>query len=113
MAEMAFQNIGQQVMQAGAIQLADRPSGAGGNRVAFSNAFTGYNPAVSQSNGRIFAIHGVEHRRFSDTLRTSHADNGPRRDCLGRAPCKPPNMPCATASGCCSKAACRKSPAPS
>ena len=85
-AEDIFQNIGQQVMQAGAIHLVNSAEGNG--RVMFSGAFTGYDPEKSQSNGRIFAIHGVDAnpQPSSDTLRTSHQDNGFQRDCLGRPP---------------------------
>ncbi len=84
-AEDLLHNIGTQVAQAGAIQLLDSANNSG--QVFFSSAYGGYDPAVTQSQGRRYAVHGVDHPGGgSDTLRVSNEDNRNRRDCLGVLP---------------------------
>lgn len=87
-AESAFDNLGRQVMQAGAIQLLDSAQGEG--RVSFSNAFAGVSPLPGHAGERTAIVHGAEGSalagRRSDRLRTGHEDDRHRRDCLGQEP---------------------------
>jgi type IV pilus assembly protein PilW len=75
--DVALQTIGQQVRQAGAIEL--RPS-QNGATVQFSSAFDGYG-----GSGR--AIHGEDGVDDApDTLLISYQDSADARDCLGNQP---------------------------
>ena len=88
-ADAAYRVLDFQITQAGAINLVanDPPNGNGPVAVTFSTAYTGFNPADTQSGGRIFSIHGTrtsnQNQTPLDTLRTSRQDNGTSVDCLG------------------------------
>ena len=85
-ADSLFRTLGFQITQAGALHLEASPNNP--NRVRFSAAFTGFDPAITHPGARIFAIHGQRRaalgRPAADTLRTSIQDNGITGDCAGR-----------------------------
>lgn len=75
--DVAMQTIGQQLRQAGAVEL---QAAQNGTAVSFSNAFDGHGGA-----GR--AVHGQDGRNgATDTLLISHQDGEDTRDCLGNRP---------------------------
>lgn len=76
-AETALRTVGEQLRQAGAIELLPTPAGAA---VSFSNAFDGF----AGTGHTLQGTSGVG--TVSAILRVSHQDNTVARDCLGNQP---------------------------
>lgn len=96
-ADAILRNLGSQIAQAGAIELNFNP--AEPDKLGFSTAFEGFNPAVTgAAPGVVLFLHGVDGGpNGPDTLRVSFEDNGSARDCLGNRPSGTPDQQ--TASG--------------